>query len=95
MIVSAHWLSAHSSFKDTIDKKFDIAEDIEYIVVKSGCAEEAAARYKVARTAGKRVLLALSLHADEDKLENYDSLLQAIDEPAFIFQDEEIGRAHV
>ena len=37
MIVSAHWLSAHSSFKDTIDKKFDIAEDIEYVVVKSGC----------------------------------------------------------
>jgi len=88
MIVSAHWLSAHSSFKDTIEKKFDIAEDIEYIVVKSGCAEEAATRYKVARTAGKRVLLALSLHADEEKLENYDSLVQAINEPTFIFQDE-------
>jgi len=88
MIVSAHWLSAHSSFKNTIERKFDITEDIEYIVVKSGCAEEAAARYKVARTAGKRVLLALSLHADEDKLENYDSLLQAINEPTFIFQDE-------
>lgn len=94
MIVSAHWLSAHSSFKDTIGKKFDIAEDIEYIVVKSGCTEEAAARYKVARTAGKRVLLALSLHADEDKLENYDSLVQAIDEPTFIFQDEADYGAH-
>ena len=94
MIVSAHWLSAHSSFKDTIEKKFDIAEDIEYIVVKSGCAEEAATRYKVARTAGKRVLLALSLHADEDKLENYDSLVQSIDEPAFIFQDEADYGAH-
>jgi len=94
MIVSAHWLSAHSSFKDTIEKKFDIAEDIEYIVVKSGCAEEAATRYKVARTAGKRVLLALSLHADEDKLENYDSLVQAINEPAFIFQDEADYGAH-
>lgn len=88
MIVSAHWLSAHSSFKDTIEKKFDITEDIEYIVVKSGCAEEAAERYKVARTAGKRVLLALSLHANEDKLENYDALLEAINEPTFIFQDE-------
>jgi len=94
MIVSAHWLSAHSSFKDTIEKKFDITEDIEYIVVKSGCAEEAAARYKVARTAGKRVLLALSLHADEEKLENYDSLLKAINEPAFIFQDEADYGAH-
>lgn len=94
MIVSAHWLSSHSSFKDTIKKKFDIAEDIEYIVVKSGCAEEAATRYKVARTAGKRVLLALSLHADEDKLANYDSLVQAIDEPTFIFQDEADYGAH-
>lgn len=94
MILSAHWLSAHSSFKDVIENKFDITEDIEYIVVKSGCVEEAAVRYKVARTAGKRVCLALSLHADSEKLENYDPLLQAIDEPSFIFQDEADYGAH-
>ena len=78
MICSAHWLSAHSSFKNTINK-FDISQDIEYITVKAGCVEEAVNLYKVARTAGRRVFLALSLHADGEKLDNF----------------QQIGRAHV
>jgi len=94
MIVSAHWLSSHSSFEKLIQKKYDIAEDIEYIPVKSGCLTEAVDRYKVARTAGKKVLLALSLHVDTEKLENYTALIQEIKEPSFIFQDEADFGAH-
>lgn len=94
MIVSAHWLSSHNSFEKLIQKKYDIAEDIEYISVKSGCLAEAVDRYKVARTAGKKVLLALSLHVDSENLENYDALIQEINEPSFIFQDEADFGAH-
>lgn len=93
MICSAHWLSAHSSFKDSI-KKFDISQDIEYITVKAGCVEEAVNLYKVARTAGRRVFLALSLHADEEKLDNFQPLLDVIQEEVFIFQDEADFGAH-
>jgi len=93
MICSAHWLSAHSSFKGIINK-FDISQDIEYITVKLGCIEEAVNLYKVARTAGRRVFLALSLHADNEKLENFQPLLDAIEEEVFIFQDEADFGAH-
>ena len=93
MICSAHWLSAHSSFKGIINK-FDISKDIEYITVKLGCIEEAVNLYKVARTAGRRVFLALSLHADKEKLENFQPLLDAIKEEVFIFQDEADFGAH-
>ena len=93
MICSAHWLSAHSSFKNTINK-FDISQDIEYITVKAGCVEEAVNLYKVARTAGRRVFLALSLHADGEKLDNFQPLLDIIREEVFIFQDEADFGAH-
>ena len=93
MICSAHWLSAHSSFKSTIEK-FDISQDIEYITVKAGCVEEAVNLYKVARTAGRRVFLALSLHADGEKLESFQPLLDVIKEEVFIFQDEADFGAH-
>ena len=93
MICSAHWLSAHSSFKNTINK-FDISQDIEYITVKAGCVEEAVNLYKVARTAGRRVFLALSLHADGEKLDKFQPLLDVIREEVFIFQDEADFGAH-
>lgn len=93
MICSAHWLSAHSSFKGIINK-FDISQDIEYITVKAGCVEEAVNLYKVARTAGRRVFLALSLHADGEKLDNFQPLLDVIQEEVFIFQDEADFGAH-
>lgn len=62
MIVAGYWLSANESFIRTIEDKFDITSDV--VIIKPNYAD-----YVTAINNGSRVVIDLSLHSDEDKID--------------------------
>ncbi len=62
MVIGSYWLSANQSFISTVEDKFDITSDIT--IIKPDYQQ-----YVDALAKGNRVLIDLSLHTDEDKID--------------------------
>jgi hypothetical protein len=85
MLIPAYWLSAHSSFISELDE-YDDFRDIIQIDVDDPNAEREAA---VALGAGKRIIVAISLHGDLDPWKKKHRWISKIpNQQIFMFADE-------
>lgn len=85
MLIPAYWLSAHSSFIGELDEYSDFSDIIQINIDDSNAEREAL----YALNAGKRIIVAISLHGDVDLWKKKHRWIRNIpNQQIFMFADE-------